>query len=95
MKNDYKEKIEEINNELPQKMISWGRRDAEEWHTTQLVSLMCDFAESCLPEEKTNEDFMKELNVPSSDFSYGHSHGFNLALKEQRQRIAEMRKSYL
>jgi hypothetical protein len=40
-----------------------------------------------LPKETDNNYWMKKLKVPSSDYSYGHMHGFNECLKQINNRI--------
>ena len=47
----------------------------------KLKSLIKSTLLDALPKEKTNEDYMKQLKAPSSDWTYGHSHGYSQALK--------------
>jgi hypothetical protein len=40
-----------------------------------------------LPKKKTNEDYMKQLNAPCSDYTYGHSHGQNEAIDQIKNNL--------
>jgi hypothetical protein len=42
-----------------------------------------------LGEETTNEYWMKRLKVPSSDYSYGHMHGWNIHRQEVLTKLKE------
>lgn len=60
-----------------------GQQQIESFITKACI----DFAKSCVPEEKTNEDFIKELNVPISDYSFGHTHGYRICREQMVKNI--------
>lgn len=47
--------------------------------------------EKAMPKETTNEYWMKKLKVPSSDYSYGHMHGYNAYRDEMLKLLKEVK----
>jgi len=43
-----------------------------------------------LPEEKEIYYWKKDLNVPTSDYAYGHMRGYGIALKEVKEIIEKI-----
>lgn len=50
----------------------------------QIISLI---EKDVIGRAKSNEQFMKELSSTSSDWTYGHSHGWNNLREKQRKII--------
>ena len=75
--------------------------DFNDWLQSQDVNDICEYAEKyavltqremrgeIAKAKTTNEYWMKRLNVPSSDYSYGHMHGWNLAIDALLKKLEE------
>ena len=88
--------IDELLKELREKRRQAGYEPSS-WYMQQEETIIKEYKSSllkivleALPEEKTNEYFMKLKGFESSDYTHGHAKGYKIALDDVRQRIERL-----
>lgn len=66
----------------------YGNCDCQCCRIEDLILPVCkEYALSCVPDEKTNEDYNRELNTPDSKWGHGHGLGWNLCREQNIKNI--------